>query len=259
MKSTFPTSVLITGASSGIGAALAREYAKPGISLFLSGRNSERLSDVATTCRNAGAVVNTQVIDVTDEAAMATWIRTCDAARPLELVIANAGISGGMQRKDNSSPNEMAITHEIHAVNVRGVQNTVEPALALMKVRENGQVAIMSSLAGLREMPSAPAYSASKVTVREYGERLRKDMRSSGIKVNVIMPGFVESAITAQNPFPMPMLMEAHRAAGIIQEGLMRDRARIAFPFPMYALMWVIAKLPRFLGDLVLGGLPKKS
>lgn len=257
MDTASPSSILITGASSGIGAALAEVYAAPGISLFLSGRNVDRLEAVAARCRNLGAEANIRPLDVTDKSAMEQWIAACDAMRPLDVIIANAGISGGQHIKPDSAANTAA--ERIHAVNVEGVKNTVEPVIPRMTARGRGQIAIISSLAGLRPLSSAPAYSASKVAVREYGEKLCRNLQSSGVQVSVVLPGFVESRITADNPFHMPMLMEAPRAAQIIREGLARKKARIAFPLPMYAMMWAIAALPRPLGDLLLAGLPKKE
>lgn len=253
------TNILITGASSGIGAALAELYAGSDITLFLSGRNTERLDGIAQICRKRGADARACVLDVTDRNAMKEWIETCDAEHPLDLIIANAGISSGMQQHHVDSCDKEALSCQIHAINVEGVQNTVEPAIPLMKVRGQGQVAIMSSLAGLRPLPSAPAYSASKVAVRHYGEALRHELQPFGIKINVILPGFVESRITAQNTFKMPLLMTASSAAEIIRKGLSRDKARIAFPFPMYAMMWAIAALPIAVGDIVLSSLPRKQ
>jgi len=190
---------------------------------------------------------------------MKDWIEASDADRPLDLIIANAGISSGVQRGHTNYPGEQVSSQQIHAINVEGVKNTVEPAVPLMQSRQRGQIAIMSSLAGLRPLPSAPAYSASKVAIRHYGEALRHELQPFGIKINVILPGFVESRITAQNTFKMPLLMTASSAAEIIRKGLSRDKARIAFPFPMYAMMWAIAALPIAVGDIVLSSLPRKQ
>ncbi len=246
-----PSSILITGASSGIGAALAEAYARPDTILFLGGRNEERLGQVAEKCRTQGATLYTRAIDVTDEQAMRQWVLACDAECALDLVIANAGISGGV---DND-----VTAQDIFATNATGVLNTVLPAIPLMQTRKRGQIAIMSSLAGLRGLPSAPAYSASKVAVRAYGEALRPQLALDGIGVSVIMPGFVESRITARNPFPMPLIMPAERAARIIKRGLQRGRARIAFPFALYAMMWILAALPTVIADVLLTRLPRKG
>ncbi len=252
-----PASILITGASSGIGEALAEHYSGPGIALFLSGRNGERLESVAAACRDKGATVLAQTIDVSNTEDMQRWIRECNGQRPLDLVIANAGISGGMKRADDTG--SLSIEEEIFAVNVHGVFNTVLPALECMKTRGHGQIALMSSLAGLRGLPSAPAYSTSKVAVRAYGEALRPLMAAEGIAINVIMPGFVVSRITDQNAFPMPMIMTAKKAARIIRLGLAANKARIAFPWAMYAIAWVLAVLPSFIADWFLTRLPKKD
>ena len=249
-----PRSIVITGASSGIGAALAKAYAGEGIHLALSGRNGGRLAAVAALCRATGATVDEGVLDVADREAMARWLDDCDRRHPIDLVIANAGISAGTG--GGSEPQEQV--RSIFAINLHGVLNTVMPLLPAMKQRGRGQIAIMSSLAAFRGFPGAPAYCASKAAVRFWGEALRGELWESGSRVSVICPGYVVSAITAANTFPMPMLMQADRAASIIKRGLAAERARIAFPWPLYFGAWLVGLLPPVLIDPVLRRLPKK-
>lgn len=250
-----PRSILITGASSGIGEALARCYAAPGVTLALSGRDEARLAAVAAACEAAGATITTQAVEVTDAAALKAWIEGCDAAAPLELVIANAGISAGTG--DGSETDEQV--RAIFAVNQQGVLNTVLPAIERMRPRRRGQIAVMASLASFRGFPGAPAYCASKAAVRVWGEALRGHLAAEGIAVSVICPGFVRSRMTAVNRFPMPFLVEADEAAAIIRRGLARNRARIAFPWQMAAIIWLLSVLPPGLTDRALGRLPGKS
>lgn len=249
------TSILITGASSGIGEALARRYAKAGTHLALTGRDPARLEEVAETCRKLGATVESAVLDVQDREGLINWMREIDEAAPLELVIANAGVSAGT----GSGGETAEQARRIMAVNVDGVMNTVLPAIELMKPRRRGQIAIMSSLAAFKGFPGAPAYCASKAAVRLWGESLRGDLHSAGIGVSVICPGFVKSRMTAVNDFPMPLLMESERAASIIQRGLAANRARIVFPFRLYAVVWSLAVLPVWLIDPILRRLPQKT
>ncbi len=255
MSFQHPKSILITGASSGLGTALARRYAGPGIYLALSGRDSERLERVAKACREAGAAVQARTIDVVDKERLFVWIAEIDGQAPLDLVIANAGISAGTGGGGETG----AQARRIVAVNVDGVLNTVLPALDLMRPRRRGQVAIVSSLAAFRGFPGAPAYCASKAAVRVWGEALRGELRGQGIGVSVICPGYVETPMTTVNKFPMPMLMSAEKAAGIIARGLAHGRGRIAFPWPMYALVRLIAALPLGVSDPLLSRLPKKG
>ncbi len=255
MTTKNPSSILITGASSGIGAALAKSYAAPGVRLSLSGRNEARLTMVAGLCRGAGAEVNTAVRDVTDAEAMATWIAEVDGQRPLDLVIANAGISAGTA----SGAEDRAQSEAVFAVNLDGVRNTVLPAIEAMRSRGHGQIAIMSSLAAFRGFPGAPAYCASKAAVRIWGEALRGHLAGAGVAVSVICPGFVRSRMTEVNDFPMPFLMDAERAAAIIRRGLARNRGRIAFPWPTYFWAWLLGVLPTALTDRLLRQMPKKS
>ncbi|MEX0807800.1 MAG: SDR family NAD(P)-dependent oxidoreductase [Dongiaceae bacterium] len=250
-----PRTILITGASSGIGAALAEAYATAGIRLVLTGRDRARLDAVGARCRARGAETDTRIVDVADRASMAALIAECDAAAALDLVIANAGVSAGTL----GGPEQGEQVRTLFAINVDGVVNTVQPAIEAMLPRGHGQIAIMSSLAALRGFPGAPTYCASKAAVKIWGEALRGALHHRGIAVNVICPGFIRTAMSAQNDFRMPLLMSAEKAAGIIQRGLARNRARIAFPWRLYAAVSLVASLPPGLIDPLLRRLPAKA
>lgn len=240
MAKTF-ASIVITGASSGIGEALALDYAAPGVALALSGRDAARLQAVAEACRAKGATVDAGAIDVVDREGLAAWLTRFDQAHPVELLIANAGISID---KDNSSIDDFSIIRTTMAVNVDGVFNTVEPLIGRMIARGHGQIAVMSSLASFIGLPYSASYNASKAAVRVWGESLRYVLKKNGIGVSVICPGFVVSRITASAPFPMPFLMSAARASAIIRGGLARNRPRIAFPVGTKAAVWLGNVLP---------------
>jgi len=235
------TSIVITGASSGIGEALALDYAGPGVALALTGRDASRLQAVAAACRAKGATVDAGQIDVADRAALGQWLATVDDAHPVDLVIANAGISID---KDNSSLDDFSIVRRTLDVNVGGVLNTVEPLVARMMARRRGQIAVVSSLAGYIGLPYSASYNASKAAVRVWGESIRYVLKKSGIGVSVICPGFVISRMTAQAPFKMPFLMTSERASKIIRVGLAHNKARIAFPLPTKAAVWFGMLLP---------------
>jgi short-subunit dehydrogenase len=250
-----PGAVLITGASSGIGEALARAYAAPGRFLALSGRDQERLDNVARDCRAFGAEVEAATVDVKDRIAMRAWIEAADDRRPIDLAIANAGISAGTGGQGEPE----AQAREIFAVNLDGVLNTLWPALDRMRGRGSGQIAIISSIAAFRGLPGTPAYSASKAAVKAYGEALRGWLARDGINVSVVCPGFVRSRMTDKNDFPMPMIMSADKSARIIQKGLAADKARISFPWPMAAMLWLLGALPPAWTDPILKVAPKKA
>lgn len=236
-QSREPKAILITGASSGIGKALALNYARPDRRLFLQGRDVERLNAVVSACTEAGADVDAETLDVTDRASMAAWLEAADQRAPLDLVIANAGVSG--RSSDDPDP-----VRTMFRVNVEGVLNTIEPVLPALLERGRGHLALMSSLAGFRGMPTAPGYTASKAAVRAYGEGLRGKLMADGVAVSVICPGFVKTPMTDANEFPMPFLMTPERAADIIRRGLDRRAARIAFPLRLYWIVRLMAALP---------------
>ncbi len=235
------SSIVITGASSGIGEALALDYAVPGAALALTGRDASRLESVAAACRAKGAIVHADTVDVTDRERLAAWLQAFDDAHPVDLIIANAGISID---KDNSSLDDFAVIRHTLDVNIGGVLNTVEPLLTRMMARRRGQIALMASLASFIGLPYAASYNASKAAVRVWGESIRFVLKKSDIGVSVICPGFVVSRLTAGAPFPMPFLMTSERASAIIRRGLERNHARIAFPLGTKAAVWLGQTLP---------------
>lgn len=246
--------IVITGASSGIGAALAKEYAAKGVHLGLLARNTEKLNAVREVCESSGSTVQSASIDVADREAMHAWLTAFDEKTPIDLLVANAGISGGSGGGDDPDR-----TYRIFATNVDGVLNTVLPVAPRMAARRTGQIALVSSLAGLRGLPSAPAYSASKAAVRSYGEALRGQLGKQGVKVNVICPGYVKTPLTDANTFPMPFIMSAEKAAHIIRRGLERNRSRVAFPWQLYVPMWFLSSLSTSLTDWLFARLPEKK
>ncbi len=249
-----PRNILITGANSGLGAAIAVEYAKTGNTLYLQGRNAERLEEIANQCRALGATVYPRIIDVTNAIYMKKWIEQADAQTPLDLLIANAGISAGMGNDGENSEQ----VRRIFATNIDGVINSVQPIVPLMLARKSGQIAIMSSLAGIRALPSAPAYSASKACIRYYGEALRGALLRDGVCVSVICPGYIKTPMTAVNQFPMPFIMTAQKAAQKIAKGLECGRGRIAFPLMLYIPLWWISCLSPIITDPIFSRLPTK-
>lgn len=249
--------IVITGASSGIGEALALHYAAAGVRLSLTGRNAERLSAVAKACRVRGAEVEEKIICVTDRTAMQDWLTGIDEAQPIDLVIANAGISAGMG--DSKTGENADQVQRLFATNVQGVLNTIDPLRPRMIARGAGNIALMSSLAAFRGWPGAPAYCATKAAVKVYGEGMRGSLAHTGVKIHVICPGFVTSRMTAVNKFPMPFIISADKAARIIANGIAKNRGRISFPAPVHFVVWLCSALPDCVGQRILGRMPKKG
>jgi short-subunit dehydrogenase len=224
---------LITGASSGLGAALAVARARPGAVLHLSGRDAARLAGVAQACRARGAEVREAVLSVTERAAMERWI---GGAGRLDLVVANAGISAGLGR---GTMENAAQARAILATNLDGVLNTVFPALEVMAAQTadaagvRGRIAVVASIAAFLPVPTAPCYGASKAAVDSWTVASAASARARGVVLTSVCPGYVRTAMTATNRYPMPGLMDADRAAGIILRGVAAGRARVAFPWWM--------------------------
>jgi short-subunit dehydrogenase len=221
-----PKSAIVTGASRGIGAALAKALAKHGTTLALLGREEAALGEVAAGCRSAGADVVVVAADVRERETLRDRLLAFDAEHPVDLVIANAGIQ--LPTGDDAAT-ENATYGEIE-VNLGGALNSVLPLLGPMRARGAGQIALISSLAAFAPLPDSPGYSAAKAALVAYGLATRERLRGTGIKVNVACPGYVETAMGARYRGRRPMSMSAEKAAQHIIRGLERDQPIIAFP-----------------------------
>jgi len=247
--------ILISGASSGIGRALAIAYANSDANLFLCARNLQKLEQVKQICLELKANVYIKILDVKNEELVREWIEEIEKTHEIDLAIANAGISAGTG-EGTEGVNQIK---EIFATNVDGVLNLINPIIEKMKSRKRGQIALIASLAGFRGLPSSPAYSASKAAVKVYGEALRGNLAAFNIKVNVVCPGYVKTPMTAVNNFYMPFLMSVEKCAQKIKSGLAKNKSRIAFPFPLYFIVWFATLLPPCLTDFIFARLPKKG
>ncbi len=247
--------ILITGASSGLGEALALRYAKDKKHLILTGRNAERLKNVAEKCREIGATAHDHIIDVADQHAMRKMILTENNFTPVDLVIANAGISGGTGDKNIESDQQ---TKAILDINIYGVLNTIEPLLPIMTKRQSGHIAAVSSLAGYHGFPGAGAYCASKAAVKSFCESWRVALKSDNVHVSCIMPGFVITPMTDANGFNMPLMITAEKAADLIVNRLAKKHKVIAFPWPTRLGSWFISILPAWISDRLLKNAPSK-
>jgi short-subunit dehydrogenase len=245
------TRILVTGASSGIGRALALAYARDGASLVLLGRDAARLDEAATACRAAGAVdVEPHIADVRDRETMARLVTAADARAPIDLLVANAGVATGLSHKQLMEQPEAV--RAMMAINVNGVFNTVEPIIPAMSGRGAGQIAIVGSMAGVRALPYSPAYCAAKSAVHMWADCLRGSLAPRGVHVALIVPGFVKTPMNAPLKAWQPGAISDAEAAQIIRNGLDRKRNVIAFPFYMYAAMRVFDLLPAGLVDAVM-------
>ena len=241
---------MITGATSGIGEALAVAYAKPGVTLALTGRNEAALARVSQACESRGARILSKCSNVTDRAALAAWISSVDGAAPLDLVIANAGVTA--ETLGLADPTQIeAATRGIFDANVTGVFNTIFPALDGMRARGSGHIAIMSSVASFAALGGVSApYSASKAAVRYLGEGLRVMLAREGVRVSVICPGYVESPMTdALGTKPRPFQVTMPVAVAAIVSGLDANDAIITFPTPLALMTQTVGALPAALRD----------
>ena len=245
--------IVITGASSGIGRALALHYAKrdgAAVRLVLLGRDVARLDAVSQDCRAAGADVRTARLDVRDRQAMHEGLRAIDRETPVDLLVANAGISTGLA-SGVLTENPDAV-RAITAINWLGTLNTVEPLIEPMISRGRGRIAMTGSIAGVRGLPYSPAYCATKAAVHLYADSLRGNLRKKGVGVSLIVPGFVHTPMNADLVAFQPMAMTDTKAAGIVARGLDAGRAVVAFPKPLYWFARVSSFLPAALADAIL-------
>jgi short-subunit dehydrogenase len=253
MFNTAPRHIVITGASAGLGCALAQAYAAPNTVLGLTGRDEQRLDSTAQACRANGAQVKTALIDVRDAQAMQAWLHRFDDAHPIDLLIANAGAASTLASAHDWE--ELERTAAIVDTNFYGAMHAVLPVIARMRPRRQGQIALISSLAALRGMAISPAYCASKSAIKAYGDSVRPILARDGIRMSIVLPGFVKTAMSDVFPGDKPFLWSADKAAQHIQRKLKAGRAEIAFPGLLAFGMRLLPLLPAVMADAILGGL----
>ena len=230
----------LTGASSGIGAALARHYAASGATLGLAARRQHRLSALATELPGTH---HCYPLDVADAAAVQDAAADFMARHGCpDIVIANAGVSAGTLADEAG---DLPAFRRIFETNVIGMAQTFQPFIAAMKARGSGRLVGIASVAGIRGLPGAGAYSASKAASIAYLEALRVELHGSGVKVVTIAPGYIATPMTAVNRYWMPFLMPADAAARRFARAIERGTSYTVIPWQM----GVVAKLLRLLPD----------
>jgi short-subunit dehydrogenase len=235
-------SVVITGASSGIGLALALGVATSGVTLLLLGRDRTRLQAAAQLCRDQGATAEIAAIDVRDVEMLTQALTSFDAKNPVDLVIANAGVEGSLGPERTVEP--LSSTTAQLRINLEGAINTVTPLIEPMRRRGHGAIGLIASLAGLAALPDQPAYSASKAGLIGWGQALIPWLRPYGVSVSIVCPGFVATGMKKSYRGARPFELSAEQAATKIMRGIERRRPMIAFPWPLALLVRAGAFVP---------------
>lgn len=246
-----PTSVVISGASRGLGAALARRFAAPGVTLGLIARDRQALEAVAADCAARGAATRIAAHDIRDATSLEDLLRGWDAALPVDLVVANAGTSAGTT-PDGAVEDPREAIRQIE-VNLLGAIHLVAPLLPAMIGRGRGRIGLVSSLAAFRPLPDSPGYCASKSGLWAWGEALRPVLRPHGITVTTIAPGFFASAMGDRYRGPKPLRMGLEAATDHVHRALVEGRSRAVFPLPLAVLLRLLDLLPAPLADRAMG------
>ena len=234
---------IITGASSGIGLALAQELTRRGWTVAMLARRAEMLQKEAAALPGAVGIV----CDVADSKAVERAVREAERGLggPMDLAIANAGV--GIQ--GHASRFNLANAEEMFRVNVLGTMYLFAAVIPSMVERRSGQFAGIASIAGLRGLPSSSVYSSTKAAMQAFLEASRVELKPFGVAVTIVNPGFIATAMTEKNRFKMPFLMQADEAARIIVNGIERRKRVVEFPRPMSLLMRMTRLMPDALYD----------
>ena len=243
--------VLLTGASSGIGEALAVEIANRGATVGLLARRAEMLREISGKIEQNGGIARNFAVDITDADAVA------DAARNLrnefgriDVLIANAGISGSNSKARNFEAD--AVTEVINT-NLIGAVNSVSAVLPQMLEQKNGQLVAISSLAGFRGLPKSAAYCASKAGMTAFFESVRLDVQTRGVAVTIIQPGFIKTPLTAGREVAMPFLMELDDAIPHFLNAIEKRKKFAAFPWQLATLVRAAQIFPALFYDKIAG------
>jgi len=236
--------VFLTGATSGIGEALARHYAAQGAKLGLVARRGELLESLS---RSLPSGADTYIADVRDPGALKAAAADFVAKHGVpDLVIANAGISHGTA---TDHADDIAVFQEILDTNVIGMVNTFHPFIAGMRRAKRGKLVGVASVAGYRGLPGAGAYSASKAAAIKYLESLRVELRGTGVKVATVCPGYIATPMTEKNPYPMPFIISADDFAQRFSRAVAAGKDHVVIPWQMGLVAKLLTVLPNALFD----------
>ncbi|HSD44275.1 MAG TPA: SDR family oxidoreductase [Burkholderiales bacterium] len=245
--------IFITGASSGIGAALAAHYAREGAALGLVARRKDLLDDLA---RTLGVACATYAADVADAPALRAAAEDFVSRHGLpDVVVANAGISVGTS---GAEAEDVAVLDRVLRTNVVGLAATFQPFVAPMRARGAGILAGIASVAGFRGLPGAGAYSASKAGAIAWLESLRVELTGTGVAVVTVCPGYVDTPMTRVNRHPMPFLLSSEDGARRIARAIDARRSLTVVPWQMAIVGWLMRRLPNRLYDALSRRSPRK-
>lgn len=236
-----PRTAWITGASTGLGRAMAIRMASEGWQIAASARGQAKLQDLALTSGDLPGKIHIFPLDVTDQAAVtSTWRAIEGQLGTVSQVVLNAGSHRPVQVESLSSEDFVALIN----LNLLGTVHCLEAALPSMLQRGAGRIAVVASLAGYRGLPTAAAYGMTKAGLINMAESLHPELKQKGIVMQIVNPGFVETPLTAKNDFAMPFLMTSEAAAEAFYRGLQSDRFEITFPWSFAAMMKLYRCMP---------------
>lgn len=248
-----PLKVFITGASSGLGAALAAHYAARGAVLGLAARRADKLNEVTGRLATPASVY---VVDVADREALAAAVADFATRHGTpDIVIANAGISTGTY---GGNAADLATLERVLQTNVTGLAATLSPLVEPMRCRGSGTLVGIASVAGFRGLPGSGAYSASKAAAINWLEALRVELHGSGVRVVTVCPGYIDTPMTAVNRFHMPFLLSAEDAARRIASAIERGSALAVLPWQIGLASWFLRCAPNWLFDRLFARTPRK-
>lgn len=248
--------VFITGASSGIGQALAQRYHDSGWRLVLVARRHQVMADWVRQQALDASRITLLAADVSQPDSMVAAAQACLAQQGVpEVVIANAGISHGM---DSAERADLDVMQQILATNVLGMAATFQPFVAPMRARGSGRLVGLASVAGLRGLPGHGAYCSSKAAAITYCESLRGELRGSGVQVVTLLPGYIDTPMTAGDHFSLPFLLSAQQFAERAQRAIHAGASYRVIPWQMGVLAGLLRLLPNAVFDRLLAGRPRK-